>query len=96
MLHKANAACRHHIPELKRRVLNWTEYDASLRQQGSLTVWVSDEAIAHRKSVPRITPGGQPTLRANEDETSAPRKFKLEGVGNLFRGHAQQDAPASR
>jgi hypothetical protein len=35
-------------------------------------------------------------LRANEDETSAPRKFKLEGVGNLFRGHAQQDAPASR
>jgi hypothetical protein len=29
------------------------------------------------------------TLRANDDETQAPRKFRLEGVGELFRGHAQ-------
>jgi hypothetical protein len=28
-------------------------------------------------------------LRANDDETSAPRKFRLEGVGELSRGHAQ-------
>ncbi len=34
--------------------------------------------------------------RANEDETPAPLKFRLEGVGNSFRGHAQQDAPANR
>jgi hypothetical protein len=44
----------------------------------------------------RCHAGLNKALRANEDETSAPRKFKLEGVGNLFRGHAQQDAPASR
>jgi hypothetical protein len=39
MPHKANAACRHHIPRAKRRVTNWAEYDAALRQRGSLTVW---------------------------------------------------------
>ena len=45
MPHKANAACRHHIPRAKRRVTNWAEYDAALRQRGSLTVWFSEEAI---------------------------------------------------
>jgi len=30
-----------------------------------------------------------PTLRANNDETPAPRKFTLEGVGEESRGHAQ-------
>ena len=29
MPHKANAACRHHIPRAKRRVTNWAEYDAA-------------------------------------------------------------------
>jgi|GEM_PF-1958386 len=60
MPHKANAAHRHHIARPKRRVLNWAEYDAALRQRGSLTVWVTDEAIAHWKA-PRTTPGGQPS-----------------------------------
>ncbi|MFD1625135.1 transposase [Azospirillum griseum] len=55
MPHKANAARRHHI------ILNWAEYDASLRQRGSLTVWVSDEAITRWKAAPRTTPGGQPS-----------------------------------
>jgi hypothetical protein len=45
MPHKANAACRHDIPRGKRIVTNWSEYDAALRQRGSLTVWFSDEAI---------------------------------------------------
>ena len=60
MPHKANATRRHHIPRPKRRVLNWAEYDAALRQRGSLTVWVTEEAIAHWKAAPRTTPGGQP------------------------------------
>ncbi|MGA1861075.1 transposase [Azospirillum sp. 11R-A] len=34
--------------------------NAALRQRGSLTVWVSEEAIAGRKAAPRTTPGGQP------------------------------------
>src|SRR5215213_4732687 len=43
---KLNQSGRHHIPRQKRKVTNWAEYDASLRQRGSLTVWFTEEAIA--------------------------------------------------
>ncbi len=33
---------------------------AVLRQRGSLTVWFTEDAIAHWKAAPRATPGGQP------------------------------------
>src|SRR5215218_3428840 len=42
---KLNQAGRHHISKQTHRVTNWPAYDASLRQRGSLTVWVTDEAI---------------------------------------------------
>jgi hypothetical protein len=57
---KANAARRHRIPKQRHRVTNWAEYDASLRQRGSLTVWFSEEAIAAWRAAPRTTRGGQP------------------------------------
>src|SRR5690348_3746472 len=60
MPHKANAARRHHIPRPKRRVINSAEYDAALRQRGSLTVWFTDAAVAAWKAERRTTPGGQP------------------------------------
>ena len=41
-----NADRRHHIPQQRHRVTNWAEYDAALRQRGSLTVWFTDAAIA--------------------------------------------------
>jgi heme-degrading monooxygenase HmoA len=47
---KANASRRHHIPRQQYRVPNSAEYDASLRQRGSLTVWFSEEAIAAWRS----------------------------------------------
>ena len=56
---KANAVRRHHIPKQKRKVTNWAAYDAGLRQRGSLTVWLSDEAIAAWRAAPRTTRGGQ-------------------------------------
>lgn len=59
MPHKAIAARRHHIPRPKRTATNWAEYDAALCQRGSLTVWVSEEAIKQWKAAPRRTPGGQ-------------------------------------
>ena len=40
---------------------NWAEYDAALRQRGSLTVWFTDAAIAAWRAAPRTTPGGQPS-----------------------------------
>src|SRR5215204_4864966 len=57
---KANAHRRHHIPKQRRRITNWAEYDAALRQRGSLTVWFTDEAIAAWRAEPRTTRGGQP------------------------------------
>jgi Transposase DDE domain len=56
---KLNQDRRHHIPKQKHKVANWREYDASLRQRGSLTVWFSDEAIAAWRAEPRTTRGGQ-------------------------------------
>src|SRR5215211_870035 len=56
---KANAARRHRIPKQQYRVTNWAEYDAALRQRGSLTVWFSEEAIAAWRAEPRTTRGGQ-------------------------------------
>ena len=57
---KANADRRHRIPKQRRRITNWAEYDAALRQRGSLTVWFTEAAIAAWRAEPRTTPGGQP------------------------------------
>src|SRR4028118_2220906 len=46
MPYKANEACRHKIPRARYRVANWQEYDRALQQRGSLTVWVTPEALA--------------------------------------------------
>jgi len=61
---KANAAGRQLIPQQRHRVTNWPEYDAALRQRGSLTVWFTAEAIAARRSELRTTRGGQPHCSA--------------------------------
>src|SRR5690349_10046028 len=61
---KANADRRHHIPKQQDRVTNWSEYDAALRQRGSLTLWFSEEAIAAWRAEPRTTRGGQPRYSA--------------------------------
>jgi hypothetical protein len=61
---KANAARRHRIPRQRHRVTNWADYDAALRQRGSLTVWLTDEAIRAWRAEPRTTRGGQPWCSA--------------------------------
>src|SRR3954447_16590560 len=59
MPHKYNADRRHHIPRARYKVTNWRDYEAGLRQRGSLTIWFSEETIAAWRAVPRTTPGGQ-------------------------------------
>ncbi len=59
MPNKHNDARRHHIPKMKFQVTNWAAYEAGLRRRGSLTLWVSDAAIAAWRAAPRRTPGGQ-------------------------------------
>jgi hypothetical protein len=61
---KANQDRRHHIPKQRHQVTNWPEYDAALRQRGSLTVWFTDAAIAAWGAERRTTPGGQPHYSA--------------------------------
>jgi len=46
MPYKANEARRHKIPRARHRVANWPDYDRALQQRGSLTVWVTPEALA--------------------------------------------------
>jgi hypothetical protein len=45
MPYKHNEPRRHKIPKAKYKVSNWREYDQALRQRGSLTVWVTPEAL---------------------------------------------------
>ncbi len=56
---KLQSKGRRHIPRQRHRVTNWREYDASLRNRGSVTIWFTPEAIAGWKAQPRTTPGGQ-------------------------------------
>ena len=56
---KLHSKGRRHIPRQRHRVTNWREYDASLRNRGSLIIWFAPAAIAGWKAQPRTTPGGQ-------------------------------------
>jgi hypothetical protein len=57
---KANADRRHRIPKQRQKVTNWAEYDAGLRARGSLTVWLTAEAIKGWRAGARTGRGGQP------------------------------------
>ena len=56
MPHKFNASRRHKFDKAQYRVINWAEYNESLRQRGDLTIWVSEEAQSVW-SAPRRTHG---------------------------------------
>ena len=55
---KLNQNCRHRIPRQRHKVTNWPDYEASLRQRRSLTVWFTEEAIAPWAAAPRTARGG--------------------------------------
>ena len=64
--HAVQGQCRSPSPHSEAAVpgTNWAEYDAALRQRGSLTVWFTEEAIAAWRAEPRTTRGGQPHYSA--------------------------------
>lgn len=70
MPNKHNAARRHHIPKMRFKVTTWAAYEAGLRRRGSLTLWVSDEAMAAWRAAPRMTPGGQARYSHTAIETA--------------------------
>ncbi|NKJ40004.1 hypothetical protein FHT28_006765 [Rhizobium sp. SG570] len=57
---KHNAARRHRIGKMKFKVTNWAEYEAGLRRRGSLTFWITPEALSSWQAPKRMTRGGQP------------------------------------
>ena len=56
MPNKHNDDRRHHIAKMKFKVENWSEYEAGLCRRGSLTLWMTDEALADWQT---SGPGGQ-------------------------------------
>ena len=56
---KHNASRRHHIEKTKFRVTNWPEYEAGLRRRGSLTLWLTPDALSGWQAPRRKTRGGQ-------------------------------------
>ncbi len=54
---KLNADRRHPIPKQTFKVTSRAAYDASLRQRSSLTVWMTEEAIAAWTAQPQTTRG---------------------------------------
>ena len=59
MPHKFNAARRHKFDKGQYRVINWAEYNESLRQRGDLTIWVSEEAQSVWSAPRRTSRGGR-------------------------------------
>lgn len=61
------------------RVTNWPTYEAGLRNRGSLTFWVTPEALAQWKAAPRTTRGGQ----AQYSDTAIETTLSLGGAFKL-------------
>jgi hypothetical protein len=59
MPNKHNEDRRHHIAKKSMKVSNWADYNAGLRRRGSLTVWITPEAMAAWQASARLTRGGQ-------------------------------------
>jgi tetratricopeptide (TPR) repeat protein len=70
MPYKFNDSRRPKIPKAKYRVANWPKYDAALVKRGSLTVWMTEEAIAAWQAPATGKRGGQPIYSAIAIETS--------------------------
>jgi transposase len=69
MPYKFNESRRHKIPTARYRVTNWPEYDAALIRRGSLTIWMTEAAVAAWHAQPTGERGGQPTYSAIAIET---------------------------
>ena len=69
MPYKYNESRRHKIPKARYRVTNWPEYDSALIRRGSITVWLSEEAVAAWHAPATGERGGQPVYSELAIET---------------------------
>jgi len=68
---KVNQDRRHHIPRQRHKVTNWAEYDAALRQRGSLTLWFTEAAIAAWRAALVAEPAQLDSLPTDPNSGSA-------------------------
>src|SRR4051812_28427563 len=64
-----HAARRHPFPKAQYRVRNWHEYDRALQERGSLTLWVTPEAMAAWQALPTGQRGRSPFYSNRAIET---------------------------
>ena len=77
MPHKHNQDRRHKFDKARYQVKNWPEYDQALKNRGSLTIWITPEAIkGWRPEQVEKKRGGQPVFSDVAIET-----------GLTFRSH---------
>jgi hypothetical protein len=69
MPYKFNESRRHKIPKARYRVTNWPEYEAGLARRGSITVWLTEEAVEAWHAPATGERGGQPVYSAIAIET---------------------------
>ena len=86
MPYQANAARRHQFPKTKYQVKNWHEYDQALQQRGSLTVWVTPEAISAWQAPPTGRRGPAASASGRDAELLLPEGC-LRGKAFYFPGH---------
>ena len=77
MPYKFNEDRRHKIPRAKYHVSNWPDYDVALVRRGSLTVWVTEEAIAGWHAPATGKRGGQPVYSDLAIETGLALRLVL-------------------
>src|SRR5262245_38499133 len=72
------------------RIRNWSEYNASLKQRGRLTIWVSPEAVANW-TTDELTgePGASPTYTDLAIETMATVQAIFRLAGRQTQGFLQ-------
>ena len=69
MPYKIEESRRQKFPKAHYRVKNWREYDQALQMRGSLTVWVTPEAIAAWQAPPTGRRGRSPYYSSLAIET---------------------------
>ena len=74
---KATADRRHKIPKARYRVTNWPDHDAALVRRGSLTLWLTEEALAAWHAPMRGKRGGQPVYADVAIETGLALRLVL-------------------
>jgi hypothetical protein len=100
MPYEFNEGRRHKIPKAQYRIANWPKYDAALVKRGSLTVWMTAEAIAAWQAPAAGKRGGQPIYSAIAIETASRSAWystsRCDRPRNVDRGHMAFDRQPQR